>query len=156
MVGLRFEARRLCSAAPPLPPLGGSAILIAASRMLIVYAGSPTILCGATGKQLTVFNLVKFLIFRSIWARIQSAEIGGKLCPGPAQQSQSDQGSIKQNGVCSRLNFKAKHRTDIKFALLHLAEQNAKVAGAQVNLMPPPPHLQKSLILLCVQQYTKS
>jgi hypothetical protein len=47
MVGLRFETRRLCSGPPPL--CARSATLVAASRLFIVYAGSSTILRGATG-----------------------------------------------------------------------------------------------------------
>jgi hypothetical protein len=44
MVGLRLEARRLCSV---LPFLYASRETVAALRMLIIYAGSPTIRCGA-------------------------------------------------------------------------------------------------------------
>jgi len=46
MVGLRFEARRLCS--DPLF-VRGAQHWFAASRLFIVYAGSPTILRGAAG-----------------------------------------------------------------------------------------------------------
>jgi hypothetical protein len=48
MVGLRFETRRLCSGPPPLG--ARSATLVAASRLFIVYAGSPTILLCAAGR----------------------------------------------------------------------------------------------------------
>jgi hypothetical protein len=47
MVGLRFKALRLCSV-PPF--LYWNRETVAAPRMLIVYAGSLTIRCGAAGK----------------------------------------------------------------------------------------------------------